>query len=685
MKSDTLMTNSLLALLVLLANGLPGLAQAGGDSAATQRQPITKYQPSYFAQASPDSAWDMVLRVPGFTVQGVEEGVRGYGEARGNVLIDGVRPTSKFVTTEALLKRIPASLVKCIALVHGHVADIAMGGYNKVVNVVRKDKRGYHFAAKSGVLATTEGWVAPVATLEYGFQDRGQILRMAVTFEPELDDDSGEGTVLRLRPDGSVKSIGDLERAEHERSFNFAVNWKRTLGTGSLALNAAVGQKKEDEGTTIALRPGDAVDIRDDATERSRTLEVGARYVQDLGKRSTVMLLATQRLGRMDEVERSIERREKSTFGMHSETGESIVRTDLYSDWTSSFSTHASLEGAYNFLESRSELLLDGLQVSLPGSDVRVEEYRGEAAFKAIWQINGSWNSAVGMRVERSVLSVLGQSSRTRGFTYVKPAIHINWVVNDANQLQFSLAREVGQLDFTNFAASASLNTGTVSAGNAAIEPEKSTRLEVDWTHQLRNGGAFTLSWADERIDNVLDRVLIVTDDKVFDAPGNIGQGRKTVLGLDLMLPLERIGITGGRIQASVQWHDSEVTDPVTGRQRPISNEKPVTGSIRFSQDLPAWRFHWGFTLEHIAERSRYYRFNVVQHRSEDMGWTLFAEYRFDDHWRTRVALTDIFGRNFSKVRRKYEGARDVAPVAAIVRRQRRTPGYAYFTLRYDL
>src|SRR3546814_1683128 len=132
-------------------------------------------------------------------------------------------------------------------------------------------------------------------------------------------------------------------------------------------------------------------------------------------------------------------------------------------------------------------------------------------------------------------------------------------------------------------------------------------RATLSWEHRFGEDAALTLGWTHDRIDDVVDRVLVVTDDNVFDAPGNIGRGRRDTLSLDLAAPLDAWGIANGRIRTTVLWRSSSVTDPVTGRERGISGEKPVEGENEVSQELPALRASWGRLVEHIAERENKY------------------------------------------------------------------------------
>ncbi|MBL8646858.1 MAG: hypothetical protein JNL46_06360 [Sphingosinicella sp.] len=74
------------------------------------------FEPAYFEQAAPVTAFDMVARLPGFVIDS-GDAVRGYAGAAGNVLVDGVRPSTKNRTLDDILKAIPASQVARIELI----------------------------------------------------------------------------------------------------------------------------------------------------------------------------------------------------------------------------------------------------------------------------------------------------------------------------------------------------------------------------------------------------------------------------------------------------------------------------------------------------------------------------------------------------------------------------------------
>src|SRR3546814_6457090 len=108
-----------------------------------------------------------------------------------------------------------------------------------------------------------------------------------------------------------------------------------------------------------------------------------------------------------------------------------------------------------------------------------------------------------------------------RGFTSANPRLALRWDAGEADEWRLSLSREVGQLDFNDFVASASLEGGEVSAGNAELEPDKTWRATLSWEHRFGEDAALTLGWTHDRIDDVVDRVLVVTDENVFRSEEN--------------------------------------------------------------------------------------------------------------------------------------------------------------------
>lgn len=100
-----------------------------------------------------------------------------------------------------------------------------------------------------------------------------------------------------------------------------------------------------------------------------------------------------------------------------------------------------------------------------------------------------------------------------------------------------------------------------------------------------------TLRLYGRSIDDIIDYVPIGATGQ---APGNLDQA--TVYGVlsRSTINLDSIGWRGARFDASMQWQDSEVEDPLTGEQRPISNSLQELFSFALRHDLPNTDWAWG-------------------------------------------------------------------------------------------
>src|SRR5690606_12438179 len=123
------------------------------------------YQAAYFAQYNPQTALDMVRQVPGFSLDGGEDR-RGFSGAVGNLLIDGVRPSSKSQGVEGMLQRIPASQVVRLEVLRGAAVAGDASGQAILLNVVRTPTAGSG-VYEAGFELTSRGVPAPRGELSY--------------------------------------------------------------------------------------------------------------------------------------------------------------------------------------------------------------------------------------------------------------------------------------------------------------------------------------------------------------------------------------------------------------------------------------------------------------------------------------------------------------------------------------
>lgn len=666
--------------LYLSASFIAARPACGQESAAL---PADSFPSSYFAGDSVSNAYEMLQRVPGFTIVEADEDARGYAASLGNVLVDGIRPSSKRESVVDILKRIPATAVHRIDLLHVGAAGVDLGGFPVVANVVRERVTTMRAAIEAGVAAATDGWSGLPVEAQYSLQKEDRGLDLALTIEPELDDDTGRGEIHTFGSGNEAPETELWDTWTHKKLNEVTGVWRQPVVKGDLVLAAALRREVESVGTVTSHAGETGTEAaRTSEGETATESEIGARYELSLREGTNAKLIASTRHNDLERFERSLEEGTNESFDEQTESGEDIWRVELDHDHDSRFGFTASFETTRNALASDSQLLEDGEPVAVPGSDVDISELRREAAIGVTASPGDEFSIEAAFRFEWSTITQLGDSPLRRDFTYPKPRVAMQWTPSPDDNWRLSISREVGQLDFEDFVASASLENDVVTAGNAALVPEQTWRLAAEWEHRFNADSSITLGWTYERIKDVVDRILVTTPEDEFDAPGNIGDGLRNTFSLQYSAALVAMGISGGRIRAVAQVRDSQVTDPVTGETRGISEEKPIEAEIEFTQELPAWQGRWGLLVEHIGERETKYRFDEIENKSEDTGWTLYLERMIGTSWRMHAEVTDLFGRRFKEVRDSYGGARSDAPLEEREIRRRTSPGVFVVTIR---
>lgn len=672
----------------------PGVASADVppppvDAAADSRPPeaptaaaVRSFDAAWFADAAPADAADMVRRLPGFTIVDGDEDIRGYAGAQGNVLIDGVRPASKRDDITTLLERIPAAGVERIELIRGG-AGIDMAGHALLANVVRRPDPAPELAVEAGVSVADDGGAEPLATVEYSREDAGRELAFAYERDAGPEEEAGDGTLVERDADGAERgrALTDDRSVAVEEAATFA--WRQPWLAGRLDIDAALRRDAvEFDGRTFEAT-GDADDERVGEDETIRQAELAVRWERTSGANRLALLASAQR-GEEKAAERSFDDDGSERFDEDTRTGETLASIVFGRAFDDDLALTTGLELADNRLEGRSRLRENGETVELPGSRVDVDEDRAEASVALEWRPRESLQLDAGLRVEHSRLRQQGDAPASRRFTYVKPRVGIAWQVDETQRWRASLARDVGQLDFGDFVADASLADEEVSAGNADLEPDKTWRAELEWERRLGADGALVLTAFHERVDDVVDRIPVLgADGELFDAPGNIGRGTRDGLALELGVGLDRLGLRGARLSADVLWQRSRVDDPTTGESRRISGDKPLEGSVGLEQVLHDGATTWGVEVT-LAEEETEYSFDEVDTETEGASWRLYGERHFGDGWRVRAELADIGGQRIGRVRDDYDGVRGDAPLDEREVRSHRTPGVFMLTLRRE-
>jgi len=644
---------------LLLGSAAPAaLAQAAPPSPplADDAKSVIAYPASFFAAMRPDTAYDMVLRAPGFTFDD-GSAVRGLAGAAGNVLIDGQRPASKTDDLVSVLKRIPASQVARIDLIRGGQPGIDMQGKTVVANVIRKSGQGFTGAASVGQYTTGDGYTDPQARIEGIWRDGGRRLDGALSSFKGHDGSNGNGHRLIQGPTGQI--------LDSSTSRNAAPNWQY-LGTGAfetpwLGGRARLNLTLEDQPYRLDASDDFVVAgrqrerLRQDATDA----ELGLHYTRDLAAALSAEVFGLQHLNKTGVDSIFVTPTDDQHFSLASTGGESVARGVVHWRRSPTLTVDGGGEYAYNWVDTRTGFLDNGAAIAIPAANVQVREGRAEGFVSGTWRARPSLTVEAGVRVETSTISSSGDVVLSKTLTFPKPRLLVTWSPTAVDQLRLRVEREVGQLDFGSFAASAALNGIGVTAGNPNLTPQQDWAYELTYERHFWKDGVVSLTARRLEISDAIDRAPVFSPSGVFDTPANIGDGAETDLVASFSVPLQRLGITGGTFRGQATWRDSSVTDPTTGQKRRISGQHELDDGLHFTQDLPRWNLVWGVDVT-SPFRERFFRFGEIDTNHQNLSWDVVADYKPRPDIALRVQLFNKS--DYDVIRDVFPGVRGAAP-----------------------
>ncbi|MGC1303367.1 MAG: TonB-dependent receptor [Caulobacteraceae bacterium] len=618
------------------------LAAVASASAGQPQSGVASYPASFFAAAQPNTARDMIDRVPGFAFDDGSS-VRGFEAAAGNVLIDGELPTSKGDDINSVLRRIPASQVARIDLIRGGAPGVDMHGKVLVANVIRKTG-----PASTALIALSNQWVAsdgrqnPAIRLEGTRRADGTALEGSLLVARFVDDGAGSGSVVQSGPDNTVQGSARDNTKAGGYVASATGAYSQPLFGGKFRVNASLQTQPYANNEIVGVQgqPTIAPSVEHDH-QNTEQAELGLHYSRDFGSKLSLETLAIQQLNGEDSLTLLDSSGELDRFREQHTNGETIGRSVLTWRAAPVLTFESGAEIAYNWLDSHTNYTTNDAPVAVPAAVETVTELRGEAFAKGVWIPSPQLSLEVGVRMEVSHIGATGDVALQKTLEYPKPRIALAWSPTHTDQIRLRVEREVGQLDFNDFVATSSLSTGQILAGNPNLTPQQAWVFEAAYERSFLKDGAATLTLRHSALTDVIDRAPVFAASGLFDAPANIGGGSEDELIEDLNMPLKAFGIPGGLLKSDLTWRRSQVRDPTTGQERPISALKPFEGTVGFSQDLPHWKLSWGGELN-VGWRQRYYRFDQIETDTLARYGSVFVEVRPRPGWSVRVEARDL-------------------------------------------
>lgn len=582
------------------AGDKPQVAEAPVPTGPTNQAPLADasqrgvlvFTPDFFAAQRPNTALDMVNRVPGFSIDN-GSGARGFEGAVGNVLINNNRPASKNDSGSNVLGRTLANQVERIELIRGGAPGIDMQGYSVVVNVILKTTDSRQSILTWNAMLFEGGH--DIYGGSYQFTQNKGDRSWGVTLSDGMgsSDSNGVGRSVRRNAAGDVIRDERYENDGWGGGQGIRGNYTGPLFGGKLEGTARYGLNDYQNWTELSsptsLR-------RSDYAEDGDSGELGLTWTRTLNPRWTLETRLIHEFSSFDSVSGSNETLNgtaapEQQFKSNGDSSESILRALVRHERSPALTIEAGAEIAYNMLDVNQAFTIGGVGVPLPSASVKVEETRGEAFSKATWRINPKLTLEGGVRLEASTISQSGDADQEKSFFFAKPRLLATWTPMADNQLRFRFERELGQLDFGDFAASAELSDGTVFGGNVDLEPEQRWISELSYERRFWGEGVVSIGYRHDRIIDVIDRLPLPGG---LSATGNIGDGTLDQLSLNVVVPLDKVGISGARFTFRNDWNKTSVNDPTTGEDRRISGVRPSQANVGFQQDITSWKTQWG-------------------------------------------------------------------------------------------
>lgn len=692
-----------------VALGGPALAQETGDApppvaaeapapgSATPVEGRQVFTPADFARFSPKNASDMVRNIPGFQIR-ENEALRGLGQATGNILFNGDRPSNKSDLYAVQLQRIPAANVVRIELVDGATLDIP-GLSGQIANIVFKSsafsgqfewkpQTRAHFAdplfTRAQVSATGR-----TGDLEYEVSlnndnsgpNNNTTGRSAAGGPTEIFDAAGIRTELR---EDIWTSRYDSPKLAGKLTFPGPL-----AGIGHLSASyQRIYSHYDEEGLRFG---GGLPDRTRFIIERNDTwnYEIGGDYEFKAGP-GKLKLIGVNRKSHEPFLNDVIDDFADATpsigdrFAQVGDISETIAKAE-YSwkmfggDW------QLSGEGAFNKLDNVARLgTLDPVSGGfietpfLEGTGVVKEDrYEGLLSFGRPLTRTLSFQIVAG--AEHSTIQQTGVAGLTRRFFRPKGSISLAWKPSADFDVSFKYRRRVLQLSFYDFLARAFFDDDNQNAGNNQLVPQQ------DWTTEIELNKSFG-PWGSTKVRlinrDVEDYVDVVPVGVSGESIGNISSAKIRAIDWTSTIQFDPIGWKGVKLDTRVLWQPSRLRDPFTGEKRTYSNITDKLIELNLRHDVPGTDWAWGSGFSYAHQQPSYRRNSVDRIYEGPVFLSFFVENKNVLGLTMSAGVDAINNPRSKRDRTVFTDLRGASPIAFVEKRDRLIGPIFFYTVK---
>lgn len=642
------------------------------------------YPANYFADFLPVTANDMISRIPGIglAMRGGGGGGRGLGSGGGEILINGQRTTGKGNTGADLLSRISADQVAYIEIIRGTSEELDVRGAGQVVNVVLLDMPSRSSTSLDlNVDYWRDGTLDPGGQLSYSGQTGAFSYLLGV--EAESNYNGRENREFGFNGNGELFEVRSEDWVRDQTDYRANMNLGYAFEKSVVQFNALVETRSPPNDIDRAIYDiaSDTFTYQREANTQDRNnWEIGGDYEYsfDSGNKFRALFIVNDRdfLNIRERYDVFDDSENKTLFlSNFGRDRERIGRTSYTFSVNDAQGMELGIEGSQTIRDGDLKQGFDGegersdevgglVPVSITNSRSTVEELRAELFAIHNWQLNPRMSLESSLVHESSTIEQSGDVGNKRDFAFLRPKIDFRFDITSSFQLRAGIEKQVSQLSFSDFSATVDGNDEEQDTqfGNPNIAQEQTWRYELNLEFRLPNDiGVLNSQFWYRDIQDVIDRIDVSpSPDNLQSARGNIGDGKRYGVNIDLSARLGFLGAPNALLTTGLNLRDSEVIDPFTKQKRRMQNNGRWTARSSFRHDLTGLGLSYGFQYEMNSNggsgRTQIDIFDTEE-RIFQPEISAFLEKQAFGGYTFRLEANNIHQNEFCRTRTRYLGA----------------------------
>jgi len=633
------------------------------------------YPASFFEPYNPNSASDMLDRIPGVSVSG-SSGGRGLGTG-GDLLINGQRIAGKDISPRDQLSRIAAREVERIEIIRGTSGDLDVRGSSQVVNIV-----------------LTETLTRSNTTVE-----------LVTRHNHDNNIDLG-GTVTHSRQVGNFQALINLEarpgyenREDRETRFDGDGQLTRTMfqsnirDQDTIEISSTMSYRTGPHRIQANMMYGDSshprnvrrdftdfinntvMRVEEDIDNRLYNWEVGGEYEYVLPDNHRAQLLFISNDRTRDSVRERFAvddaARTKNLFIESAQrTREQIAQGNYNLSLGDNQDLRVGLERAHTQLDSG--LFVGTTTGTLPPSEsvgglvprpelsnpgTTVEEMRYEGFVFHNWTLNPRMTLESAVVYETSEISQTGVVTNARTFNFIRPSLDYRFNLTEVLRLRGNIERTVSQLSFASFSATAddSDRESDTRAGNPELEPEKGIRYRLEAEYRLPNdSGVLNSQLIYHDVENHIGRINATRDPALpLSAIGNVGSSKRMAFINSANTRLGFMGLPDAILSADIALFDSEAFDPFLNRNKRIGGRG--SAGLGFRHDVTHYGLNYGINYRyHLDGGNKDVDITTITRHEAQPTLNMFVSKVFFEDFTVRLASDNTLNDSRCSERQRY-------------------------------